>query len=140
MKVIYNSDVRAMLCNYEKQLTTNPKYKISKQRRKEKVNNFRSFLQTLGNKVDSLPICNKKDLGQIFDNQNNPIDKLLKQTSYKDESKFIWAISIRKLSNNRCVIFRVRPGTSIKESYSKILYEKIMRDVSKNVKMHIKRL
>ena len=127
MRVVYDKEVRDFLYEYDKilkkKLSHSNKYARSKERREEKVKELRKFLQSLGSKIDSLPICDKKKLGQKFDDNEEPLDKSLKQTNYKDESEFTWSISLVKLSEKVVKIYRIMGGNNVDEEKSNQMSE-----------------
>lgn len=118
MRVVYDEQVKKELCKYERILKKrlNNKYVVDSERRKNKIGKFRKFLQSLGNKIDELPICDKVKLGQVLNSQNQPLNKGLKQTNYKDESNFVWRISLFQDSKNVVKIYRLLGGNAVDES------------------------
>lgn len=144
MRTVYDKQVKDFLYEYEKTLKKkrNNKYVRSTERRKEKVSNFRKFLQSCWKNIDNFNVCDKKKLGQIFDDTDKPLNPYLKQTHYKDESEFQWRISLIQVSKTVVKIYRVLPATSVDENLQikhskKYLYESIMRDVAKIVKRRL---
>lgn len=119
MRVVYDKEVREFLYEYDKILKKkfrhDNKYTRSKDRRTEKVKKLRTFLQSLGRRFDELSVCDKKKLGQRFDEHNEPMDKYLKQTNYKDESEYVWRISLFKESENVIKIYRILGGSVVDE-------------------------
>ena len=116
MAAIYDIQVRNQLYEYEKSLV---KYPISANRRKMKIKNLRVFLQRLSNNPQKYPVCNKKKLGQIFNSKNKPLNLILRQTTYKDESNTQWSISFFQVSKNVVKIYRL--------IQTKFIYESIMQ-------------
>lgn len=117
MAAIYDIQVRNQLYEYEKSLV---KYPISANRRKMKIKNLRVFLQRLSNNPQKHPVCNKKKLGQIFNSKNKPLNLILRQTTYKDESNTQWSISFFQVSKNVVKIYRLIQTKFIDESIMQI--------------------
>ena len=116
MKVVYSEQVRKFLLNSEKTLKDkNGKYIVSKERCKEKIVKIRKFLQSLGTNIEEFKVCDMKKLGQEFDKQNQPLNNSLKQTSYKDESKYEWRISLLPLSKNIIMIYKILGSDAVNE-------------------------
>lgn len=76
MKLEFDAELKNFFKQYENSLKS---YPIISKRRREKVTQFKAALRNL-REPNSYPICDKKDLGQIFDSNGNPILKELRQT------------------------------------------------------------
>lgn len=133
MKVVYTNQVRDFLKKYERSLRN---YGISKERRKEKVKNFRLFLQNQKATINSLSPCRMKKLGQKYDLSGNLILTNLKEVLYKDESQFQWRISLYQKSNNTIKIYRILSSKATNESIYMISNPLLYR-ISKIVKNSI---
>ena len=118
MKVEFSREAEDTLYEYERLLKkkNNNKYVVSSKRRESKMRKFKQFLYSLGSKFDTLPICDKKKLGQRFGEQDEILDKGLKQTHYKDESGFIWMISLYQLNQTTIRIYIIKGGSAVDES------------------------
>ena len=62
-------------------------------RAKQKTQSMSRFLKSLGDFPYKYPICKWGVLGQKFEEDGTPIFENLRETSYKDESGFIWKFS-----------------------------------------------
>lgn len=113
MAAVYDVQVKNQLYDYEKSLR---KYPIRASRRKVKVSSLRAFLQQLSNNVFSHPICDKKKLGQIFDQNGNATLNQLRQTNYQDESGTQWSISFLQVSKNTVKIYRLYQTSYVSET------------------------
>lgn len=113
MAAVYDTSVRNQLYEYEKSLIG---YPISLQRRRNKVQRLRNFLQSLSKNTMSYPLCNSKALGQLFDNNKNPIFPNLRQTHYEDESKTQWRVSFFQISTNKVKIHRLIQSKFVDET------------------------
>lgn len=137
MAAVYDVQVRNQLYDYEKSLR---KYPIRVNRRKIKVKGLRAFLQQLSKNVSSYPICDKKKLGQVFSPINEPLDKNLRQTNYKDESDTQWSISFLQVSKNTVKIYRlyqtrfVSEGTKRNKTVIQLTESELHRMVKESVR------
>ena len=125
MAVIYDAQVRQQLDEYDESLKS---YPISAARRKEKVKRLRLFLQSISRNIISYPICDSKKLGQSFDVNQKPLNRLLRQTHYKDESGTQWRLSFLQVSKNVVKIYRLYQAQFIDES----LYRRKIKENTNN--------
>ena len=126
------------LLSYWKELSTNPKYKITQQRANEKFFNLRRFMRrVIPSRITTYGICRYKDLGQRFNNSNQPIFKRLRQALYADESKTQWSFSffyyeaIDKLYYSRLMLSRLIRCSSV--NYNSIITETINSYLKRNL-------
>lgn len=111
MKIRYSKLTERFLTQYNESLR---QYSISDDRRRQNVAIFKQFIENL-RPVESYPICNKKALGQRFDENGKALITKLRQTYYSDESGYQWSISFYQ--QNDCVIIRRIIGSkSVKEN------------------------
>ncbi|MCR4811699.1 MAG: hypothetical protein K5867_03780 [Bacteroidales bacterium] len=121
MNVIFSDTVQRRLENYAQSLSN---YPISNERAKEKFENMISALLNLGTMPYSNPVCDKKCLGQTFENgQTQNIN--LRQFVYADESKYQWLFSYNvDEENNEITIFKMLPSNRvIDEAITRIVHK-----------------
>lgn len=131
MRVKYSNNVRLTIQQYASSLK---RYPISPKRRNEKVRKLRSFLrikirmisETVG--CNSYPLCRFADLGQVFNQNEMPLNQYLRQTNFSDESGTQWLISFMLLENNTIFIQELKQAKNIvKESL--VINESLLRSI-----------
>ena len=126
MKLIFDKQLKNFFKQYNESLKD---YPISSKRRKN-VSHFKSYLHNL-EKPMQYPICDKKDLGQSFDEDGNPILDELRQNHYQDESVYQWRFSFFQDGNDKIRIYVIKGANEIEESEKRILerYENSLRNL-----------
>lgn len=113
MDVIFSSSVLNEINDYASSLTM---YPITTARITEKVDDMLSALCKLGYSIARPPICMYKDLGQIFDSKNNPLNRNLKRFNYKDESGFQWVFGcLYNDDRDKIIIVTMMAANHVKE-------------------------
>ena len=113
MEVAFSNQVLGRLDEYAESLT---RYPISESRIDEKVDKLKQFLQAVGMSLSSPPICQYKDLGQVFAADRSVLNKNLKRINYKDESDFQWAFACHyNYDNDIITIVKMMPASHIRE-------------------------
>lgn len=118
MAAVYDASVRNQLYQYEKALI---EYPISLQRRRNKVQRLRQFLQSLSRNPMAYPICDSKKLGQIFNLDGKPMDTTLRQANYTDESNTQWRISFLQISPKVVKTYRLIQSKFVDETIRKTI-------------------
>ena len=114
MVVYVSNNVKSSLRAYRNALR---KYPISRARALEKYNKMVDALLSLGNNLVNCRPCVHKDLGQLFDNNGNPIYKNLFRYNYQDESKYTWAFGVLVDEvNDKITIITMLGANIVKES------------------------
>lgn len=114
MVVYVSNNVKSSLRAYRNALR---KYPISRARALEKYNKMVDALLSLGNNLVNCRPCVHKDLGQLFDNNGNPIYKNLFRYNYQDESKYTWAFGVLVDEvNDKITIITMLGANMVKES------------------------
>ena len=127
MTITVSLQVYYQLLSYWKALSTNPRYKITQKRANEKFFNLRRFMKrVIPSRMTMYGICRHKNLGQRFNNSNQPMIIKLRQALYADESKTQWAISF------------FYNKTSDELYYSRLMLSRFIRCSSENYKSIIK--
>ena len=113
MVVIFSKQVIDKINEYIKALTA---YPISQDRMIEKVNNLRKFLLLLGESVRVPAICKYRDLGQTMNASGQPLNRSLRQVTYKDESGFQWTFACHyNYENDTITIVKMMASNQIRE-------------------------
>ena len=113
MVVIFSKQVIDKINEYIKALTA---YPISQDRMIEKVNNLRKFLLLLGESVRVPAICKYRDLGQTMNASGQPLNRSLRQVTYKDESGFQWTCACHyNYENDTITIVKMMASNQIRE-------------------------
>ena len=95
-------------------------YGICATRAKQKVAAMKKSLKKLGMYYNCCPICNKRDLGQVFDSSNNPLRPNLKVYRYSDASGYQWNFVFEEFCD-RVVITKMIGGNMVRESTSRTI-------------------
>lgn len=121
MVLIISSDVQNTIDDYSDSLTH---YPISAERAHTKIANMKGALRSLCNMPYSNPVCDKKCLGQTFEN-GQPQNINLRQFVYVDESKYQWSFSYNvDEENNEITIFKMLPSNRvIDEAITRIVHK-----------------
>ena len=113
MVVIFSKQVIDKINEYIKALTA---YPISQDRMIEKVNNLRKFLLLLGESVRVPAICKYRDLGQTMNASGQPLNRSLRQVTYKDESGFQWTFACHyNYENDTITIVKMMASNQVRE-------------------------
>lgn len=107
MKVQYSNEVKVAIKEYKDSLS---QYPISKERKSLKIRQLRLYLKKTIKEIcqtssaESFPLCNYRDLGQTFNQNNEPQNPFLRKTTFADESGTQWSISFILINNNQTVL------------------------------------
>ena len=113
MVVIFSKQVIDKINEDIKALTA---YPISQDRMIEKVNNLRKFLLLLGESVRVPAICKYRDLGQTMNASGQPLNRSLRQVTYKDESGFQWTFACHyNYENDTITIVKMMASNQVRE-------------------------
>lgn len=113
MVVVFSKQVIGKINEYINALTA---YPISQDRMIEKVNNLRKFLLLLGESVRVPAICKYRDLGQTMNASGQPLNRSLRQVTYKDESGFQWTFACHyNYENDTITIVKMMASNQIRE-------------------------
>lgn len=135
MKVVLSEEVKLGIAEYKESLK---KYPISRKRREEKVRAMRRTLAKLGGKA-RFAVCDKEDLGQIKDENDNIMNNKLYMIIHKDEkSKKTWTFSYYiKEKPKQVVVVRMMYSPFVKDNFIPKIdkpYKRIFDDVPMNKK------
>ena len=131
MVLIISSDVQNTIDDYSDSLTH---YPISAERAHAKIENMMGALRSLCEMPYSNPVCNKKCLGQTFEN-GQPVFINLRYFSYADESKFQWSFSylIEEESDTVTVVHMMPSSNVINEKIDTVISHLIREYLSSRV-------
>lgn len=142
MKVKYSDDVKDTIRNYSDSLKN---YLISKERRNTKIRMLRRYLhETIKSVVGTIgtmsyPLCQYEDLGQVFDQSHNPLNKNLRQTNFSDESRTQWSISFMVLEDNTILICHLVQSSNVVKESIKITESQLRQIIKESIKEILKK-